>query len=157
MIINIFDLLERKEKEIVIDKTIPNFVSEISCNQPIEIKGSIRIENRSLKVNLLIKLQYNMVCSRCIEEFVYLSEFEINEDYDIDKNQGMLEDDILDLTELIRENILLHIPIKALCNESCKGLCAVCGTNNNVQHCNCNHDHLDPRLSVLNNILNGDE
>ena len=157
MIINILDLLKRQEKEIVIDRKIPNFVSELDCDQPIEIKGRIYIDNQLLKVNMWIKLQYDMVCSRCIEDFDYLSEFEINEDYDIDKNQEMLENDTLDLTELIRENILLHIPIRALCTESCKGLCSVCGTNNNVHHCNCNHEQLDPRLSVLNNLLNGDE
>jgi len=157
LIINIFTLLKRQEKEIVVDRKIPNFVSELNCDQPIEIKGRIRIENQSIRVNITIKLQYKMVCSRCIEDFVYLSEFEINEDYEITKNQEMLENDTLDLTELIRENILLHIPIKALCSESCKGLCAVCGTNNNVHQCNCNHEQLDPRLSVLNNLLNGDE
>ncbi|MPW26049.1 DUF177 domain-containing protein [Alkalibaculum sp. M08DMB] len=157
MIIDILSLLTRQEKVIEVNRKIPNFISELNCDKPIEVKGRIHIENQSIKINLNVKLYIDMVCSRCIEEFNYLIDIEIIEDYDMAENQGLLQNDTLDLTELIRESILLHIPIQALCDVSCKGLCAICGENKNIHNCDCDKDQIDPRLSVLNNLLNGDE
>lgn len=157
MIIDILNLLKREEEIIEVNRQIPNFIQEIQCEGPIDIQGRICIENQSLEIALGIKLSINMVCSRCIENFAYPLQCEINESLDLTEYQGILQNDTLDLTELIRENILIAIPIKALCDEDCKGLCTVCGVNMNVHNCDCNKDQIDPRLSVLNNLLNGNE
>ncbi len=46
-------------------------------------------------------------------------------------------DKIVDLTEAIREDILIMFPQKYLCNPECRGLCSICGTNLNRGNCNC--------------------
>ncbi len=61
-------------------------------------------------------------------------------------------DDMFDLGELLREQIILSIPMKNLCSEDCKGLCAVCGINMNLESCRCGSQNIDPRLAVLNDI-----
>ena len=43
----------------------------------------------------------------------------------------------LDLTEHVRQEILLAAPAKFLCNEDCEGLCAQCGANLNDGPCGC--------------------
>lgn len=43
----------------------------------------------------------------------------------------------IDLTEMVRQEILLHFPLISVCSKSCKGLCQTCGKNKNVEECNC--------------------
>ncbi|MBN2438932.1 MAG: DUF177 domain-containing protein [Deltaproteobacteria bacterium] len=59
------------------------------------------------------------------------------------------EGDVIDLDTVIFEQILLQIPIKPLCAESCRGLCPHCGINLNISGCNCRGEVLDERLAVL--------
>ena len=43
----------------------------------------------------------------------------------------------LAIGDILREQVLLALPMKALCRVDCKGLCPVCGTNRNLNTCNC--------------------
>ena len=61
----------------------------------------------------------------------------------------------LDLSPLLREQIILALPTRPLCDESCKGLCPSCGGNLNVETCRCPASPGDPRLAVLRNIRIG--
>jgi uncharacterized protein len=70
------------------------------------------------------------------------------EDLDVDYYTG----EVIDLTPIIFEQIMLQIPMKALCNELCKGLCPHCGINLNKANCDCREDIIDERLAVLKNF-----
>ena len=50
---------------------------------------------------------------------------------------------------LIFEQIMLQIPIKLLCTDTCKGLCPHCGMNMNVDVCSCQTKSFDERLAAL--------
>ena len=58
----------------------------------------------------------------------------------------------IDLTELVREQILLNLPEQVFCREDCKGLCEKCGANRNLINCNCEEKEIDPRWSALKNL-----
>jgi len=58
----------------------------------------------------------------------------------------------LELAPCVREAIVLSLPIKPLCNENCKGLCPVCGTNLNKNTCTCDSRKVDPRWSILEKL-----
>ena len=60
--------------------------------------------------------------------------------------------EIIDLVPLITEQIILQVPMKALCGETCRGLCPRCGVNLNLASCNCRNEDIDPRLAVLKNV-----
>jgi uncharacterized protein len=47
---------------------------------------------------------------------------------------------VLDLSEAIRQNIIVALPIQPICKPSCAGLCAVCGGNRNLSPCTCSED-----------------
>jgi uncharacterized protein len=53
-----------------------------------------------------------------------------------------VSDDVFDLTDSVREDIVLVLPQTLLCNDDCLGLCPNCGQNLNVHRCNC---HEEPR------------
>jgi uncharacterized protein len=59
------------------------------------------------------------------------------------------EGDVIDLDAVIFEQVMLQIPIKPLCAESCRGLCPHCGANLNMNRCDCRGKDLDERLAVL--------
>jgi uncharacterized protein len=58
-------------------------------------------------------------------------------------------DDKIDLTEVVREQLYLALPMKPLCREDCKGLCPVCGVNRNRETCTCQEVWVDPRMAAL--------
>jgi uncharacterized protein len=58
----------------------------------------------------------------------------------------------IDLDPIIREQVLLALPVSVVCREDCKGLCAQCGQNLNEAECGCERKVVDPRLAVLRTI-----
>jgi uncharacterized protein len=62
------------------------------------------------------------------------------------QGEGLLLEDVL------KEQILLALPVKQVCNPACKGLCPQCGTNLNTGSCNCVSTMSDPRWSALEDI-----
>ena len=71
-------------------------------------------------------------CDRCAEMFpLQLQDAEIFHKY---KN---LTGDPIDLTEDIREDILMTFPQSFLCQDSCRGICPICGQNRNLHVCDC--------------------
>ncbi len=49
----------------------------------------------------------------------------------------------IDLSEMVRQEIILHFPLVSVCSESCKGLCQRCGIDKNVKSCTCSDESLD--------------
>ena len=59
----------------------------------------------------------------------------------------------IDLSNSLRDQILLDVPLIILCGEDCKGICLVCGNDLNLNQCNCQDDtKIDPRFAVLKNL-----
>jgi len=62
------------------------------------------------------------------------------------QGEGLLLEDVL------REQVLLAVPLKAICREDCRGLCPHCGQNLNQGQCTCAEPVDDPRWSALKDI-----
>jgi len=71
---------------------------------------------------------------------------------------GYYEGDRLDLGEVVREQLLLALPLKRLCRGDCQGLCPTCGRNRNTGGCACPapEEPIDPRLGVLRKLVEPD-
>ncbi|CAB1243677.1 DUF177 domain-containing protein [Clostridium sp. MT-14] len=125
--------------------------------QPMNFSGTLtRAEDVFIlagKLHCLLQL----TCSRCFEKFPYAVDISIAEKF---TNNAVGDDeiifingDIIDITEILENNIILSLPIKRLCKEDCKGLCQKCGTNLNYSQCQCRDDDIDPRLAKLKDML----
>ena len=55
----------------------------------------------------------------------------------------------LAIGDILREQVLLALPMKALCGVNCKGLCPSCGTNLNFGSCNCLKEQFNPHMDKL--------
>lgn len=58
----------------------------------------------------------------------------------------------IQLEDVLREQILLALPLRIVCNEACRGICARCGKNLNVESCACEEQPPDPRWAALAGI-----
>ena len=62
------------------------------------------------------------------------------------------EGDGLELNDVLREFVLLALPMQKLCNENCKGICPVCGQNRNQNECRCQNAADDNRWAALKEL-----
>jgi uncharacterized protein len=115
----------------------------------IDFDVQIYLENLVL-VNGFFTALLHKHCERCLEEFDCKIKVEFSKDYEIESNQKEI-----DLSEDIREEFWLNIPLVYICNENCKGLCQICGTNLNIKICDCkNKEFNNNPLSDLNKLIN---
>ncbi|NKB89837.1 MAG: DUF177 domain-containing protein [Acidobacteria bacterium] len=100
-----------------------------------------------LPTSVIVRREYDLTFEST-EAIATEEEVELDEaDLDIDYYPG----DGIDLRPILAEQVLLDLPVKPLCGEACKGLCAQCGTNLNEEGCDCEAP-VDPRLSALGEL-----
>lgn len=101
-------------------------------------------------------------CTRCLTEFQQPVSSRFSELYHHppetapDDARVIPEDMNLDFSDLVREDMLLSIPMQQLCRPDCKGLCPNCGKNWNEGPCDCPPEVIESRLSKLRDLLNDD-
>ena len=67
---------------------------------------------------------------------------------------GYYSGDGIQLADVLREQILLALPVKVVCRDDCRGICAGCGRNLNTETCSCEEQSPDPRWAALADIKN---
>lgn len=65
-----------------------------------------------------------------------------------DEDAYPLIDDEVDLSDLVRDGVVLELPLAPLCRQDCAGLCATCGADRNVDPCGCRRE-VDARWATL--------
>lgn len=132
--------------------------------QDLEIKnvtGKITISRTSqgLLAQVHLSATTTVECMRCLESYELQISPDFTELYAFSKktvtDSGLIlpETSQIDFGPIVREYMLLEFPIKLLCKPDCKGLCPVCGENQNEQVCQHEEDNIDPRFAVLRNLL----
>jgi uncharacterized metal-binding protein YceD (DUF177 family) len=71
---------------------------------------------------------------------------------DIEPANLIDEQHILDLTEVVRQELLLASEESRYCRPNCRGLCPICGQDRNINPCKCEEEAVDPRWAGLQAI-----
>jgi uncharacterized protein len=71
---------------------------------------------------------------------------------DAEAEIGYYQNDGLLLEDVLREQVLLALPLKVTCRPDCKGLCPQCGKNLNQEQCSCSKEVEDPRWAALKDV-----
>ncbi len=138
MKIDLTDLLREVGNEADIDRTEEANFAEDGLVLVAPVKVDLHLVNTGYSVMLSGTLESvaELECSRCLRKMRQELKVRVSEEYarpgtepkarraelkEEDFIYPLGEDDLLDLTELIRENLLLALPIKPLCREACKG------------------------------------
>ena len=100
-------------------------------------------------------------CGRCLEQVDATLEAEVQELFaydpeDADDEVSVLTGDFLDLRPLLRDAVVLAMPINPVCDDDCAGLCATCGAKLAELPADHAHDDLDPRWAKLSTLRSAD-
>ena len=93
----------------------------------ISVNGTLDLI--SIEDNILatfdIRIKYGVVCIRCLEDFKDELDMRFDREYSFDEEEGKIKIDrnlTIDITEPIREEAILNLPMKAICKEKCEGV-----------------------------------
>ncbi len=132
--------------------------------EPVEVEARYVFDGTGFTVKGTVQTAFSAECARCMKEFnePFVQEFEERfeknapEDGEVYGYRG----EELDLSDLVRDTILLHMPTVSLCKEDCCGLCPVCGCDLNTVRCSCQREpEEEPTnpFSGLKALLNDDK
>ncbi len=156
---NISELLSGKVSSIEIDGYLE--IEDLNIDSfkvdKVYVKGTI-FKKTSLGLELSYESDWTSHCSRCLKEIDYKIKGSIKRSIvtkfnDIDDENVFVESDVIDLSDLIVDDIILNLPTQLLCSELCKGLCVKCGADLNTENCECDTQNIDPRLSKLKDLF----
>jgi len=142
---------------------------EYLLKAPIQVSLSYYRAGGEIFLSGSVDVAMAAVCSRCAEEFELPNHrafrYVLGPQVMSDHNEVALraEDlefsfyygDEVDLSPLIREQVLLALTARPLGRDECRGLCAICGANLNERNCGCTVEIADPRFAVLRNLKVG--
>jgi len=168
------------EKEpLLFDEAIPagplEYAPDVSQAGPMIATGraDLVVEHRGhnlqvadIRLRAAYKGELELLCARCVEPVraPVQGSFDLifrpaSADSDagersitVDETEiGYYEESGLSLEDVVREQVLLSLPSRTLCNADCKGLCPRCGQNLNTGTCNC-EPSADPRWNAFSGL-----
>lgn len=133
-------------------------------------RGSFTVTNtgRLLVLRGSLTAAVKLQCGRCLEPSVLRLEVPLSEEFstrppaqsleektiDVEEpERAAFRENILDLTELVRQNIIINLPIQPLCREECAGICSRCGSNLNAGPCACPPPANEGLLAALGRLI----
>ncbi|MFP5205653.1 MAG: YceD family protein [Acidobacteriota bacterium] len=172
-----FKVSELEREPVEFDQQVPpgaiDYGEEAEQEGPLAASGRAEVihEHRGPKEivpDIRLKGQFagrfRVPCARCVEPV----EVPLSGEYDLifrplgvdagaaersitapETEIGYYQKDSLALEDVLREQVLLSLPVRTLCKPDCKGLCPRCGVNRNTQACSCEEGPSDPRWEAL--------
>ena len=131
---------------------------------PLAVKAEAELAGKEIRIRGHISGTMEAACGRCLEqtevpvdldfdlpyrpmeEIAHEEELEVGED---ELRVGFFAGDGVNLSDVVREQVLLAVPMKVVCRPDCRGLCPVCGTNRNLRQCGCSLQHEDSPFAFL--------
>lgn len=129
--------------------------------------GEVFREDQRVHICGMLTAEVSVDCSRCLEAVRRIMEIAFDDVFVdassetraaetelaiADMDESLVIGGRVDLTDAVREQILLALPEQTFCREDCLGLCPQCGNNRNLIHCNCDDKRIDPRWAALKNL-----
>jgi uncharacterized protein len=139
---------------------------EISEDLPVkDFKGKITFSRtqKGILTQASLTATLPLECTRCLDPVLstftsgFTELFVFGETAVSEAELIIPEDGNIDFAPIIREYLLLDMPRNPLCKEDCAGLCPECGANRNHTQCDCKPEDIDPRFSILKDLLDKDE
>ena len=178
MLIRVHDLeLQKLDFDQDFQPGAIDFGPDFRQQGPLHAEGraELIVEHRGHKENVEdirvvggLETTLEVSCARCLEPVTHTINWAFDLLYrplgvdrraeevaisEADTEIGYYEGEGLLLEDVLREQVLLAMPVKLVCREDCKGLCPHCGTNLNETTCKCEQPG-DPRWAALSELKN---
>ena len=172
----LFSVQELEQRKIRFEVTYPSgeieyLVNDLHQTGPLEAQGEAELLPNTLgeiRVRGHVKVVMEADCDRCLEKaaFPIDSDFDLfyrpekkpdhpGEEAAIDAGEseiGFYKGAGLQLEDILREHILLAMPMQRVCSETCQGICPVCGQNRNIAPCDCHPVIGDDQWAALRRL-----
>ena len=171
---------ELELRKIVFDESFPpgviDLIEHVEQKAPLKASGRAELlrENRGagevvedIRLVGAFSTQVEIRCARCLDPVPHA----VQENFDLvyrpqgvdatgeeraisiaETEIGYYQGEGLLLEDVLKEQILLALPVKQVCRRECKGLCPHCGQNLNLETCHCVSTMTDPRWAALEDI-----
>ena len=173
-----FDIQVLEKKKIRFDEAFAPGAIDL-VDHDVEQIGDLRASGvaelvdpwgvREIRIRGMIQGDMDAVCARCLEpirlhvsrpiDLFYRPMAEIARDEEVAISEaeteiGFYEGEGLELIDVVREQIVIELPMRSICGEDCLGICPTCGKNRNREACLCQASFPDPRWEALRNWKN---
>ena len=143
---------------------------DLEQSSPLHIAGSAEVVARSdgeVRVQGKYTVEMAAECDRCLgrARFPLDQSFDLfycpmtriarEEEVAIDEGEaeiGFYAPGGIELEDILREQVLLALPMRRVCSDACKGICPVCGGNRNETECDCRVKNSDDRWGAFRNL-----
>jgi uncharacterized protein len=133
----------------------------------VMVRGELKKSASQVDVSAHVVAPLAVACTRCLNDVQKELDFNFHAGFVAseflpterevqvsgrDLDTDVLDGNEIDLTDLIREQILLNLPDQVFCREDCLGICAGCGADLNTGRCHCSEGDIDPRWAALKDL-----
>jgi uncharacterized protein len=140
---------------------------DIRLLEPAEVSGRIHRAGKEVELRGRLHTRLEVVCGRCLkpvelplakefkERFVRAVSWAAEEQHELqaeDLDLAVFDGEGIELDDLVREELLLAVPVNVLCREDCRGLCPTCGIDRNLSDCQCQINEIDARWEKLKEL-----
>ena len=167
-VVNVADLLRRpsSRKDVAVEVAAHDLTvvdSEVPDGSAVNAAFELESLTDGIVVVGRVQAPWAGHCRRCLTGVVGQLDVAVRELYQVEpetEDAFSLDGDQLDLEPVVREALLLELPLAPLCRSDCAGLCPRCGANRNEGLCRCAVAPADGRWGALDELkqqLGGDE
>ena len=163
MIIDLKSIFVNDNASLPVDYTLDlstlEYAGQFPLKKPVAFVGTISNKASLVRLCAQIVFEFEAPCDRCGKPTAAAVKLEVDKILATsiegeDSDTILLVPDMkLDLDEFIYTETVVNLPMKHLCKEDCKGVCSKCGKDLNDGKCDCPEKEIDPRLSVLAQLL----
>jgi uncharacterized protein len=158
--ISVADLLRRPGAQAAVQVVAPlaglgGPGAEIDADAPVGVDVTLERVSEGIVVRGTVRARWHAACSRCLVPLggdVAVHVDELFERHPLAGETYLLDDDVIDAEPLVRDAVVLELPIAPVCRPDCAGLCASCGADRNVAPCDCGTVEPDPRWAALRSL-----
>ncbi len=158
-------LLEKGVSTFTLLAINPNLSLGYGCRfrAPIEVTAHVTSMGNGILLELEVESEGEFLCDRCGAEYKRVIKGGAKTFFSFDCAKITVEEEEetrclsptsheIDITQDVRDALLLAVPTKHLCHEDCLGLCPHCGANLNFESCSCPKGDIDPRWEILKDL-----
>ncbi|MFV1989119.1 MAG: DUF177 domain-containing protein [Acidimicrobiales bacterium] len=129
--------------------------TRVDPRDPVHLRAQLVQTYDRVVVSGTLRATWTAPCRRCNAEIRTSTEWDFSETFATEAVEGEsypLGDESLDLRGMVRDQVVLQLPLAPLCRDDCKGICSTCGADFNEDDCGCESAAPDPRWDVLKDL-----
>ena len=131
----------------------------VPAGAPVDLDLRLEAVMDGVLVSGLVTAPVAGECGRCLEPVTDEVEVDVQELFVYepteadDEDVSLLHGDLIDIEQVVRDAVVLALPLAPLCDDACPGLCPSCGVRLAEAGPDHHHDEVDPRWAALTSLL----